>query len=76
MVEESFLPSGSSTTDTVLSVAQEINESPATTKQPQTTALFILRIAASINDNVSGLHLDTPRQSAGNYIADRRRRFN
>lgn len=33
-------------------------------------------IRASINDSISGLHLDTVRQAAGNDIADSGRRFN
>jgi hypothetical protein len=33
-------------------------------------------ICASINDSISGLHLDTTGQAAGNDIADGSRRFN
>ena len=33
-------------------------------------------IRASINDSISGLHLDTASQAAGNNIADGGRRFN
>ena len=33
-------------------------------------------IRASINDSISGLHLDTADQAAGNDIADGGRRFN
>ena len=33
-------------------------------------------IRANIKDSISGLHLDTAGQAAGNYIADCGRRFN
>jgi hypothetical protein len=56
-------------------------EASALAKHKRTTILANLKpmkseIRASINDCISGLHLDPAAQAAGNYIADGRCRFN
>jgi hypothetical protein len=59
-------------------VAQEAS---AVATQKSSALLMSLKegasgICASINDKISGLHLDTAGQAAGNDIADGGRRFN
>src|SRR5438876_6613135 len=57
-------------------VAQETSVLAAASKSPAEIHGLKLRIRVSINDNVSGLHLNASRQRAGDDIADSCRRFN
>ncbi len=56
--------------------AQETNTVVAASKRAAAIVLFRSGIRASIDDNVSRLHLDPSCQAAGNDIADSGRRFN
>src|SRR6202022_2235034 len=74
---DSAFASGSLTSATCsFWLAHETNMVAAASNRTAATFLSCLRICASINDNVSRLHLDASRQSAGNDIADSGRRFN
>lgn len=59
----------------------DTQEASAVATQKSSVILMSLKqvgsgIRASINDGISGLHLDTAGQAAGNDIADSGRRFN
>src|SRR5205807_7576374 len=73
----SGLASGSLTNATFsFWVAQETSVPAAASNKPVATALSNLRIRTSIDDNISGLHLDTSDQCAGYDIAYSGCRFN
>src|SRR5215475_1222902 len=75
-ISPSAFASGSWTMATSFWVAHEANKPTATSNKAVATFFSCLRIRASINDNVSRLHLDATRQRAGDDIADGSRRFN